>query len=96
MAYCLVVRFTVKEGELDGVLAAIGPLVEASRREPGCLMYQAHRDPENRTRSSSTSSTRTRPRTWPTPIQSTSSSTRRRVFPRRENADRATYVTFEP
>ena len=47
MAYCLVVRFTVKEGELDAVLAAMRPLVEESRREPGCLMYQAHRDPEN-------------------------------------------------
>jgi quinol monooxygenase YgiN len=47
MAYCLAVRWTIEEGELDAVLAALKPLVEASRQEPGCLMYQAHRDPEN-------------------------------------------------
>ena len=47
MAYCLAVKWTIKEGELDAVLAALRPLTEASRAEPGCLMYQAHRDPEN-------------------------------------------------
>ena len=44
MAYCLAVKWTIKEGELDAVLAALGPLTEASRAEPGCLMYQAHAD----------------------------------------------------
>jgi quinol monooxygenase YgiN len=29
------------------VLEALGPLVEASREEPGCLLYQAHRSPED-------------------------------------------------
>jgi quinol monooxygenase YgiN len=47
MAYCLAVRWTIKESELEAVLAALEPLAEASRQEPGCLMYQAHRDPEN-------------------------------------------------
>ena len=97
MAYCLVVRFTVKEGELDGVLAAIGPLVEASRREPGCLMYQAHRDPEN-------------PNAFFLYEQYEDEAAYLahadsehfkqyavgEMFPRRENADRATYLTFEP
>ena len=45
MAHCIAVRWTVREGELDAVLAALGPLVEASRAEPGCLLYQAHRSP---------------------------------------------------
>jgi (4S)-4-hydroxy-5-phosphonooxypentane-2,3-dione isomerase len=97
MAYCLAVRFTVKEGELDGVLAAMGPLVEESRREPGCLMYQAHRDPEN-------------PNAFFLYEQYVDEAAYKahaesghfkhyavgEMFPRRENADRATYLTFEP
>ena len=47
MAYCLVVKWTIKEGELDAVLEALRPLTATSREEPGCLLYQAHRDPEN-------------------------------------------------
>jgi quinol monooxygenase YgiN len=47
VAYCLAVRWEVTEGELDAVLAALGPLVEASRAEPGCLQYQAHRSPDD-------------------------------------------------
>ena len=47
MAYCLAVRWTIKDGELETVLTALRRLVEASRQEPGCLMYQAHRDPGN-------------------------------------------------
>jgi quinol monooxygenase YgiN len=47
MAYCLAVKWIIKEGDLEPVLAALRPLVEASRQEPGCLLYQAHRDPEN-------------------------------------------------
>lgn len=50
MAYCLTVTYTVKEGELDAVLAALRPLVQESRREPGCLFYAAHRDAENENR----------------------------------------------
>src|SRR5207237_4021906 len=46
MAYCLAVKWTIKESELDAVLAALRPLAEASRQEPGCLLYQAHLDPE--------------------------------------------------
>jgi len=50
MAHCLTVTYTVKEGELEPVLAALGPLVEESRREPGCLIYEAHRDAEDENR----------------------------------------------
>ena len=46
MAYCLAVKWTIKQGELDAVLAALGPLTEASRAEPGCLLYQPHRRSE--------------------------------------------------
>ena len=48
MAYCLAVKWTIKESELDAVLAALRPLAEASRQEPGCLLYQAHLDPEDK------------------------------------------------
>lgn len=45
MAVCLAVRWTIKDGEMEAVLAALRPLTEASRQEAGCLMYQPHRDP---------------------------------------------------
>jgi quinol monooxygenase YgiN len=97
MAYCLAVRFTVKEGELDAVLAALGPLVENSRAEPGCLMYQAHRDPEN-------------PNAFflyeqyedEAAYQAHSESEHfntyavGEMFPRRETADRSAWVTYDP
>jgi autoinducer 2-degrading protein len=97
MAYCLAVRFTVKEGELDAVLAALGPLVESSRAEPGCLMYQAHRDPEN-------------PNVFflyeqyadEAAYQAHSESEHfntyavDEMFPRRETADRSAWVTYDP
>ena len=47
MAYCLAVKWLIKEGQLDAVIAALGPLTEASREEPGCLLYQAHRSPDD-------------------------------------------------
>ena len=47
MAYCIAVKWTVKEGELEAVLAALGPLVKESRAEPGCLLYEAHRSPDD-------------------------------------------------
>ena len=97
MAYCLAVRFTVKEGELDAVLAALGPLVENSRAEPGCLMYQAHRDPEN-------------PNAFflyeqyedEAAYQAHAESEHFKtyaageIFPRTESRERAIYETFEP
>jgi quinol monooxygenase YgiN len=39
---CLVVRLTVKPGKESEVVEHFLPLAEASRKEPGCLMYVAH------------------------------------------------------
>ena len=97
MAYCLAVRWTIKDGELDAVLAALRPLVEASRAEPGCETYQAHRDPEN-------------PNAIflyeryvdEAAYQAHADSEHFKkygpgeIFPRRESAERAAYETFEP
>jgi quinol monooxygenase YgiN len=97
MAYCLTVKFSVREGELDAVLAALRPLVEESRREPGCLMYQAHRDPENANvfflyeqyadeAAYHAHADSDHFKTYAVG----------EIFPRRENAERAAYETFEP
>ncbi|HEY3189032.1 MAG TPA: putative quinol monooxygenase [Solirubrobacteraceae bacterium] len=97
MAYCIAVRWTVKEGELDASLAALGPLVAASRAEPGCLLYQAHRMPDD-------------PNVIflyeqyadKEAYQAHADSDHFKryavggLFPRREAADRAEYETFEP
>jgi quinol monooxygenase YgiN len=97
MAYCLAVKWTIKQGELDAVLAALRPLTEASRREPECLMYQAHRDPDN-------------PNILflyeqyadeeAYQAHAESEHFKRHaledIFPRRESAERAAYETFEP
>jgi quinol monooxygenase YgiN len=97
MAYCLAVRWTIKDGEIDAVLAALRPLVDASRREPGCEIYQAHRDPEN-------------PNiiflyeryvdeaAYQAHAESSHFATYGPgdIFPRRESAVRAAYLTFEP
>lgn len=47
MAYVVTAKWTAKEGEEDAVAAAIAKLVGPSRAEPGNLLYQCHRDPEN-------------------------------------------------
>jgi quinol monooxygenase YgiN len=47
MAYVVCAKWTAKEGEADNVEAAIRKVVGPSRAEPGMLMYQPHRDPEN-------------------------------------------------
>jgi quinol monooxygenase YgiN len=47
MAYVVCAKWIAKEGEEDAVAAAIGKLVEPSRAEPGILLYQPHRDPED-------------------------------------------------
>jgi quinol monooxygenase YgiN len=38
VAYCLAVKWTIKDGELDAVLAALRSLTDGSRQEPGCLL----------------------------------------------------------
>jgi quinol monooxygenase YgiN len=47
MAYVVCATWTAKDGEAQSVAAAIEQLVGPSRAEPGMIMYQAHRDPEN-------------------------------------------------
>ncbi len=47
MAYVVCAKWIAKEGEADGVAAAIAKLAGPSRAEPGILQYQPHRDPEN-------------------------------------------------
>jgi quinol monooxygenase YgiN len=97
MAYCLAVTWTIKEGELDAVLAALRPLAEASRQEPGCLLYQAHRDPENpnvlflyeQYLDEAASRAHAESEHFKTYALDD-------IFPRRESAERAVYETFEP
>lgn len=40
-------KWTAKEGEADKVAEAIRELAPLSRQEPGVLLYQPHRSPEN-------------------------------------------------
>jgi quinol monooxygenase YgiN len=47
MAYVVCAKWTAKPGEADNVAAAIEKVVGPSRAEPGMLLYQPHRDPQN-------------------------------------------------
>jgi len=47
VAYVVTAKWTAKEGEQDRVLAAIKNMIAPSRDEPGCVLYQPHRDPES-------------------------------------------------
>lgn len=47
MAYVVCAKWIAKEGEADSVAAAVAKLAAPSKAEPGILVYQAHRDPEN-------------------------------------------------
>ena len=97
MAYCLVVKWTIKEGELDAVLEALRPLTATSREEPGCLLYQAHRDPENdnviflyeQYEDEAAYQAHAESEHFKTYALA-------EIVPRRESAERAAYVTFEP
>jgi len=97
MAHCIAVKWTIKEGDLDTVLASLRQLVEASRAEPGCLFYQAHRSADE-------------PNViflyeqyvdhdaYQAHADSEHFKTYAvgEIFPRRESVDRAEYETFEP
>jgi len=47
MTYVVAATWHAKPGEADAVAAAIGRLVPFVELEPGNLLYQAHRDPED-------------------------------------------------
>ena len=97
MAYCLAVKWAIKEGELDAVLDALGPLTEASREEPGCLLYHAHRsldDPNviflyEQYADEAAYQAHADSEHFNTYALND-------IFPRRESSDRAIYETFEP
>ena len=45
--YVVCSQLLLKEGTQDAVLAVIPEIVAASRQEPGCLLYLAHRHLED-------------------------------------------------
>ena len=47
MAYVVTAKWTAREGEEERVLAAIRRLIEPSRAEPGCRLYQPNRSLED-------------------------------------------------
>jgi quinol monooxygenase YgiN len=47
MAYVVTAKWTAKDGEEEAVARAVEQIAEHSRAEPGMLLYQPHRDPEN-------------------------------------------------
>ena len=47
MAFVVTAVWTAKKGEEGGVAAAIAEMIEPSRNEPGILLHQRHRDPED-------------------------------------------------
>jgi (4S)-4-hydroxy-5-phosphonooxypentane-2,3-dione isomerase len=47
MAVALAVRMVIGEGNEERAWDAVSRLVTASRREPGCRIYQPHRDPHD-------------------------------------------------
>jgi quinol monooxygenase YgiN len=47
MTLVLCAKWTARAGEEEAVLAALQRLAGPTREEPGCLMWQPHRDPED-------------------------------------------------
>lgn len=47
MAFVVVAKWRAREGEADKVEEAVRRLAPLSRQEPGNLLYQPHRDPED-------------------------------------------------
>lgn len=47
MAYVVAALWRAREGQEEMVARALEQLMPASREEPGCLVYQAHRSTED-------------------------------------------------
>lgn len=47
MTVVLAVTWVARDGEADAVADLLRRLIPLSRSEPGCLQYDAHRDPED-------------------------------------------------
>jgi quinol monooxygenase YgiN len=45
MAYVVSAIWRAKEGQADTILRVIEKMTPLSRKEPGCVFYQAHRSP---------------------------------------------------
>jgi quinol monooxygenase YgiN len=45
--YAIIAEWLAQAGEEDAVAAAVEKLIEPSRAEPGNILYQPNRDPEN-------------------------------------------------
>jgi len=48
MTVVLAVTWVARDGESDAVADILRHLMPLSRAEPGCLQYDAHRDPDDR------------------------------------------------
>ena len=47
MAFVVVAKWIAKPGEENAVARCVAALIELSRAEPGNLLFQPHRDPED-------------------------------------------------
>jgi quinol monooxygenase YgiN len=47
MAHVVAAIWKAKEGHADTILRVIEKMTPPSRKEPGCLFYQAHRSPDD-------------------------------------------------
>ncbi len=47
MAYVVAAIWKAKEGQADTILRVIEKMTPLSRKEPGCLFYQAQRSPDD-------------------------------------------------
>jgi quinol monooxygenase YgiN len=47
MAYVVAAIWKAKEGQADTILRVIEKMTSPSRKEPGCLFYQAQRSPDD-------------------------------------------------
>ena len=46
MPFTLLAKITVKPGNEAEFKSALGPLVEATRKEKGCIKYDPHQNPQ--------------------------------------------------
>ena len=47
MAYVVAATYRVKQGEEEKVREVLETMAPLSRKEPGCIFYQAHRSPDD-------------------------------------------------
>lgn len=47
MAYVVAATYTCKPGEADAVRTELEAMAPLARQEPACILYQAHRSPDD-------------------------------------------------